>query len=313
MAALASSGASSSSSSVTDAEFAALGEVLEADGAQSLPLDYDFLFALNIQFEAEGLESVKDKLWTMLDGNRSGVVTPEAWRDFSSQWHASGQSIVDFVTTSGKATGAAVKEGGTAVTHQGNASAEPASERADEAGNKQEHGGSVRPSHAIGAPRKAPPLALKHNGLYIHSKLAAGGRDRTLSIIRIFEDFTVASVSVSPDSSNDSETAQMVSRWLVKPTEAQKFNYSYSKERLSSDGDSLSFSTTNEDGGTVDYEGSLDSQGNLLLSSHSHINGYVGPERCHRFYPISSLHFRKMAAGSAGKCSFEYKRSISYR
>ena len=46
---------------------------------------------------AEIRDQIKEKL---LDPGGKGALTREAWRIVSAEWHASGKSFLDFITTS---------------------------------------------------------------------------------------------------------------------------------------------------------------------------------------------------------------------
>ena len=92
----------SSFASRAEKEFAAIADVLELQVSdERIKLDDDFLFALEISLELEGgLDAVKEGLFEILDPSCSGHVSRVAWKDFSDQLHASGKSLVEFVTRS---------------------------------------------------------------------------------------------------------------------------------------------------------------------------------------------------------------------
>ena len=65
-------------------------------------LDDDGIFALQIALDLSttDMDKMKELLVPVLDPRGTGTLTREAWRAVSAEWHASGKSFLDFVTTS---------------------------------------------------------------------------------------------------------------------------------------------------------------------------------------------------------------------
>ena len=91
-----------SADSGADQEFQRIQEVVELpDPDAPVNLDDDGIFALQIALglSATEMEEVKDFLILTLDPHGTGTLTREAWRAVSAEWHTSGKSFLDFVTT----------------------------------------------------------------------------------------------------------------------------------------------------------------------------------------------------------------------
>ena len=92
-----------SADSGADQEFQRIQEVVELpDPDAPVNLDDDGIFALQIALDlsATEMEEVKDLVIRRLDPHGTGTLTREAWRAVSAEWHTSGKSFLDFVTTS---------------------------------------------------------------------------------------------------------------------------------------------------------------------------------------------------------------------
>ena len=65
-------------------------------------LDDDGIFALQIALDLSttDMDKMKELLVPVLDPRGTGTLTREAWRAVSAEWHASGKSFLDFITTS---------------------------------------------------------------------------------------------------------------------------------------------------------------------------------------------------------------------
>ena len=91
-----------SADSGADQEFQRIQEVVELpDPDAPVNLDDDGIFALQIALDlsATEMEEVKDLVIRRLDPHGTGTLTREAWRAVSAEWHTSGKSFLDFVTT----------------------------------------------------------------------------------------------------------------------------------------------------------------------------------------------------------------------
>ena len=90
MAALSGSSSSPSHSSLAEQEFSAIADVLE--DKHPFQLNEDFVFAMMIAFEAEGLDALAGNVIIMLgseEGDGSIHVSLQAWTYFSAAWHGS--------------------------------------------------------------------------------------------------------------------------------------------------------------------------------------------------------------------------------
>ena len=72
------------------------------DPGAPVTLDDDGILALQIALDlsATEMDEMKGFLTPTLDPHGTGTLTREAWRAVSAEWHASGKSFLDFVTTS---------------------------------------------------------------------------------------------------------------------------------------------------------------------------------------------------------------------
>ena len=72
------------------------------DPGAPINLDDDGIFALQIALDLSttDMDKMKELLVPVLDPRGTGTLTREAWRAVSAEWHASGKSFLDFVTTS---------------------------------------------------------------------------------------------------------------------------------------------------------------------------------------------------------------------
>ena len=50
------------------------------------------------------MKANQDQILEKLDQGGNGIISKEAWRIISAEWHASGKSFADFVTASSEAT-----------------------------------------------------------------------------------------------------------------------------------------------------------------------------------------------------------------
>ena len=92
----------SSADSGADQEFQRIQEVVElTEPDAAVNLDDDGILALQIALDlsATEMEEVKDLVIRRLDPHGTGTLTREAWRAVSAEWHTSGKSFLDFVTT----------------------------------------------------------------------------------------------------------------------------------------------------------------------------------------------------------------------
>ena len=81
-----------------------LAKVLEIeDPATPIMLNDDLIFAMEIALAIDDLTAVKDPLFASLDRDDSGHVSRDTWVAFSTQWHESGKSLTEFLTTIGEA------------------------------------------------------------------------------------------------------------------------------------------------------------------------------------------------------------------
>ena len=69
-----------------------------------LKLDDDGMLALQIALDLDEstavIAEIRDQIKEKLDPGGKGALTREAWRIVSAEWHASGKSFLDFITTS---------------------------------------------------------------------------------------------------------------------------------------------------------------------------------------------------------------------
>ena len=85
---------------IAELELEAIESVLEIERSEPITLDADFVFALEVGLELEEkLAAVEDKIIASLNLNGDGILARETWRIFSAEWHASGKSLVAFLTT----------------------------------------------------------------------------------------------------------------------------------------------------------------------------------------------------------------------
>ena len=92
----------SSTASGADQEFQRIQEVVDLTEPDApVNLDADGILALQIALDlsATEMDEMKGFLTPRLDPHGTGTLTREAWRAVSAEWHTSGKSFLDFVTT----------------------------------------------------------------------------------------------------------------------------------------------------------------------------------------------------------------------